>query len=81
MGASCGFIDPVDAAIRGDLGELGRGYFPASGLAPSPEPLIARIPIAVFRRTIAPFCAEAKPPEYNVDNHMFRFRSTFALLV
>ena len=67
MGADCGAVDAVVAAVRHDFGER-HGYgLPDPGLAPSPEPAIDGVPTAVFGRHIAPWSAAAKPPEYAVD--------------
>jgi len=73
MGANRGAIDAVVAAIRHDLSQCDRHCLPGPGFAPSPEPPIDRVPIAVLGRNIAPRCAAAKPPEYAVNNQTALF--------
>lgn len=63
MGADCGAVDAVVAAICHDLGQRHRYGLPDPGLTPTPEPLIDGVPATVFRRHVAPWSATSKPPE------------------
>ena len=76
MGADCGAVDAVVAAVRHDFGER-HGYgLPDPGLAPSPEPAINGVPAAVFGRDVPPRSSATEPPEYAVDNGTVLFRAS-----
>jgi len=74
MGANRGAVDAVMAAVCHDLGQCDRHCLPDPGTAPSPEPPVDRIPVAVSGRNIAPGRAATKPPEYAVDDGSVPFR-------
>lgn len=82
MGANCGAVDAVVAAVRHDLGEHYRHGLPDPGLAPASEPTIDGVPTAVFGRDIPPWSAAAEPPENAVDDRTILLgRSTSAAFV
>lgn len=68
MGAKRGAVDAVMASVDHDLGQRHRHRFPDTGLAPSTEPAIDRVPVTVFGRHIAPRDATAHPPEDAIDD-------------
>lgn len=68
MGADCGAIDAVMAAIRHDLGQNHSDGLPDPGFAPSAEPAINGVPTAVFGRYVSPRRSAPEPPEYAVDD-------------
>jgi hypothetical protein len=68
VGADCGTVDAVMAAVRHDFSQ-GHSYgLPDPSLAPASEPAIDRVPTAIFRRDITPRRSTAKSPEYAVDD-------------
>ena len=81
MGADCGAVDTVVAAVRHDLGQRNRDRLPDPGFTPSPEPPIDRIPAAIFGRHVAPWSAAAKPPQDAVDNRTVLFRASASTTV
>ena len=66
MGADCGTVDAVMAAVRHDLGERHRHGLPNPRFAPTPEPPIDGVPTAIFWWHVAPWSAAAEPPENTV---------------
>lgn len=56
------------AAVRHDLGQRHRNGLPDPGFAPSPEPAIDGVPVAIFGRHVAPRSAAAEPPQDTVDD-------------
>ena len=68
MGADCGAVDTVMAAICHDLGERYGDGLPDPGFTPSPEPAINGVPVAIFGRHVAPRGTATEPPEYAIDD-------------
>jgi len=68
MGADCGAIDAVVAAVRHDLGQRHGNGLPDPGFTPSPEPTIDGVPTAIFGRYVASRSAAAEPPQNAVDD-------------
>ena len=68
MGADCGAVDTVMAAICHDLGERYGDGLPDPGFTPSPEPAINGVPVAIFVRHVAPRGTATEPPEYAIDD-------------
>ena len=68
MGADCGAIDAVVAAVRHDLSQRHRYSFPNPGFAPSAEPPIDGIPATVFGWNVPPRRSAPKTPKYAVDD-------------
>ena len=68
MGADCGAIDAVMAAVCHDFGQTHRHSLPDPGFAPSAEPAMDSVPASVFGRHVAPQDAAPEAPEYAVDD-------------
>lgn len=75
MGADCGAVDAIVAAVCHDLGQRNRDCFPDPSFAPPPESSIDRVPASIFRWHIAPRRTAAQPPEYAVDDSTVLLRS------
>ena len=78
MGTNRGAIDAVMAAVRHDLGQRDGHRLPDPSIAPTAETPVDRVPVAVFRRDVAPWRAAAKSPKYAVDYGAVLFRPATA---
>ena len=68
MGANRGAIDVVVAAFGHRFGESNGDALPNPRGAPSSEPPIDRIPVAILLRNVAPGRTCAQPPKNTVDD-------------